>query len=41
MLRTEAHKASFFVPKMRLFSGWGYKWGYKLGLHFFKSGVTK
>ena len=26
--------------KNALFLGWGYRWGYKVGLHFPKSGVT-
>ena len=32
---------SFFCAIKWLFSGWGYNWGYKVGLHFSKSGVTK
>lgn len=27
--------------KMAIFEEWGYRWGYKVGLHFWKSGVTK
>lgn len=26
--------------KMAVFERWGYRWGYKVGLHFEKSGVT-
>lgn len=29
------------VPKWPIFGEWGYRWGYKVGLHFSKSGVTK
>ena len=25
----------------RKIGGWGYRWGYKVGLHFRKTGVTK
>lgn len=31
---------SFFMSKNGENSGWGYSWGYKVGLHFLKSGVT-
>lgn len=30
----------FFMSKNGENSGWGYSWGYKVGLHFLKSGVT-
>lgn len=30
----------FFMSKNGENSGWGYSWGYKVGLHFPKSGVT-
>lgn len=30
----------FFMSKNGENSGWGYCWGYKVGLHFLKSGVT-
>lgn len=33
MFTMEAHKASFFVPKMRLIRGWIFKWIFKVDIH--------
>ena len=32
---------SFFMPENVEKWGWGYRWGYKVGLHFSGTGVTK
>lgn len=39
-LKGRSH-TSLFLLKMGDFLGWGYTWGYKLGLHFWGTGVTK
>lgn len=36
----EPHRSPIFMPKRSNLRWWGYRWGYKVGLHFEKTGVT-
>lgn len=36
----ESIGSPFFRVQTGVFGGWGYRWGYKVGLHFLETGVT-